>query len=186
MSRSSIPQRRRIFLGCEGDSERGYGALLRELLEERRRDVHLDVVLLRPGGGDPLVLVERAQEFIRRGERAGAPRYVHKALLLDDDLRGADARRDRQAERLASQIDLHFIWQTPCHEAFLLRHLQNCDQLRPLTNADARRRLIKAWTGYEKGLPASRLAQRITASEVERASAVEQDLLVFLQAIGFL
>jgi hypothetical protein len=23
-----IPQRRRIFLGCEGESERGYGALI--------------------------------------------------------------------------------------------------------------------------------------------------------------
>jgi len=59
-----IPQRRRIFLGCEGESERGYGALIGRLLESQRRDVHLQVVLLKPGGGDPLALIEQARKRI--------------------------------------------------------------------------------------------------------------------------
>jgi hypothetical protein len=65
--RSLIPQRRRIFLGCEGESERAYGALVGRLLEKRRRDRHLDVVLLRPGGGDPLALLELAIKRIADG-----------------------------------------------------------------------------------------------------------------------
>jgi hypothetical protein len=34
-----IRQRRRIFLGCEGEGERSYGALLIRLVEKRRRRV---------------------------------------------------------------------------------------------------------------------------------------------------
>jgi hypothetical protein len=32
--RATIPPRQRIFLGCEGESEQGYGALLSRLAEE--------------------------------------------------------------------------------------------------------------------------------------------------------
>jgi hypothetical protein len=77
--RRLIPQRRRVFLGCEGESERGYCALLSRLLEARRRDVHLDIVLLQPGGGDPLALVELASRRIAEGERKRDSKYVLRA-----------------------------------------------------------------------------------------------------------
>ena len=67
--RKIIQPRRRVFLGCEGESERGYGALLGQLLESQRHDVHLDVVLLQPGGGDPLSLVKLAKSRIIAAER---------------------------------------------------------------------------------------------------------------------
>jgi hypothetical protein len=74
--RPFIPQRRRVFFGCEGDSERGYGGLIGRLLEEQRRDIHLDVTLLKPGGGDPLALVERAIKYIRDSERKWEAPYA--------------------------------------------------------------------------------------------------------------
>jgi hypothetical protein len=65
--RPTIPQRRRIFLGCEGESERSYSALLNQVaLEERNLHIALDVELLRPGGGDPLALVQLACRLIER------------------------------------------------------------------------------------------------------------------------
>jgi hypothetical protein len=58
-----------VFFGCEGESERGYGALINRFIENYRKDIHLDIVLLRPGGGDPLALVELAARLIKEGER---------------------------------------------------------------------------------------------------------------------
>lgn len=55
------PQRRRVFFGCEGESERSYGTLLNKLLDQIRPDVHLDVVLLQPGSGDHLALVHSGE-----------------------------------------------------------------------------------------------------------------------------
>ena len=92
--RPFIRPRRRVFLGCEGESERGYGALLRRLLEVHRQDVHLDVVLLRPGGGDPLALVELARRLIDESERKREAPYSLRAVLLDSDKRGHTPPRD--------------------------------------------------------------------------------------------
>lgn len=183
--RQPIPQRRRIFLGCEGESEQGYGALLRILLEEVRQDVHLDPVFL--GGGDPLALVKRAAERISRSELTRhEPPYEVRALLLDSDLRGQNSDRDQQALHLAKTFTLRLIWQEPCHEAFLLRHFAECDRLRPPTSALARSRLLQIWNGYEKGMPSTRLMQQLTRVHVLRAAAVEQELQAFLADIGFL
>lgn len=185
--RPLIPQRRRIFLGCEGESERGYGAYLRNVLEDIRQDVHLDVVLLNPGAGDPLALVERARDHILHSEQERyAPPYEVRALLLDSDRRGTSPNRDGLALQIAANISLRFIWQEPCHEALLLRHLEGHDRLRPATSRDAIFRLTQIWTTYEKGLSALRLAQHLTHAGVLRAAAVEPDLQAFLLDIGFI
>ena len=77
-----IPQRRRIFLGCEGQGERGYGTLLARIAREVKIHVHIDARLLQPGAGDPRALVERAAQII---EHDGARRepFEIKAVLLD-------------------------------------------------------------------------------------------------------
>ena len=67
--RATIPQRRRIFLGCEGESEQGYGALLSRIAEGMNLHLAIQSVLLRPGGGDPLDLVSLAIELSERDER---------------------------------------------------------------------------------------------------------------------
>ena len=93
--RATIPQRRRIFLGCEGESEQGYGALLSRLVEERGLHLAIHSVLLRPGGGDPFDLVTLAVELNERDERRRG-RYSVKAVLLDRDKLGVSPQRDRR------------------------------------------------------------------------------------------
>lgn len=180
--RGTISPRRRIFLGCEGSSEHAYGTLLARLARDRESmHVHIDVVNLNPGAGDPLALVERAcQEVIRR-ERGRVP-YALKALLLDHDKMGQAPERDAQVPVRASELLL--IWQQPTHEGFLLRHLDGCGALRPSKDR-CLQRLQREWPSYTKPMTAGRLAERITPMEVERACTVELDLREFLRAIDW-
>ena len=180
-----IPQRRRVFFGCEGDSERGYGGLIGRLLEEQRRDIHLDVTLLKPGGGDPLALVERAIKYIRENERKREAPYALRVLLLDSDTLGRNLLRDVEIRPLAENADLRLIWQEPCHEALLLRHFEGCAQLRPQTVNQALAQLRQRWPDYAKGLPAARLEQRIGHTELSRIITVEPALADFLTGIGY-
>ena len=180
-----IPQRRRIFLGCEAESERGYGALIGRLLENRRRDVHLHVVLLQPGGGDPLALVELARKRIAEGERKSESPYIHRAVLIDDDRLGQAPIRDEQIAPVAQAARIRIIWQRPCHEALLLRHFAGCQQLRPATSPLALVELRQRWPEYAKGLPALRLGDRINDEAIQRVLQVEAELAGFLADIGY-
>ena len=181
-----IPQRRRVFLGCEGESERGYGALLGRLLENRRRDVHLHVELLRPGGGDPLALIELAQRRISQGERKSESPYIYRAVLMDADRLGQSPNRDAQIAAIAQAAHIQVVWQRPCHEALLLRHLEGCQQLRPPTSAQALADLRQRWPEYVKGMPALRLADQIDHGAIERVRHVEAELADFLAGIGYI
>jgi len=178
------PPRRRVFLGCEGESERSYGSLLRRLLEAQRQDVHLDAVLLGSGGGDPLALVERAQRLIKDARRKRETYEIH-AILLDADKLGEVPNRDAPLYKIAESLNLRLIWQTPCHEALLLRHLAGCRSLQPATTKLAEMELKRHWPGYYKGMSAIRLAERIGTGEVQQARQVEEALAGFLYDIGF-
>ena len=181
-----IRQRRRIFVGCEGESEQGYAALLARLIDDARLAVHLDAVLLQPGGGDPLALVERAAvRADERGRRRGDP-YERRFVILDDDKLGQTPQRDQRIAGVAAAAGLHLIWQRPCHEAVVLRHLEGCTQLRPPTSAVAWQQLVARWPGYQKAMPAVRLAERLDRPAIQRAGGVEPDLTVLLQEIGLL
>ena len=180
-----IPQRRRVYLGCEGESEGGYGALVSRLLENQRRDVHLHVDLLRPGGGDPLALIELARRRIAAGERKSESAYVHRAVLMDVDRLGQSPLRDAQMAAIAQAERIQIIWQRPCHEALLLRHLAGCQQLRPPTPAQALAELRQRWSEYVKGMPALRLADRIDHAAIQRALQIEPELASFLASIGY-
>jgi hypothetical protein len=183
--RRVIPQRRRVYLGCEGESERGYGALVSRLLENRRRDVHLHVDLLRPGGGDPLALIELARKRIAEGERKSESAYVYRVVLMDADRLGQSALRDAQIAPTAQATRIQIIWQRPCHEALLLRHLEGCQQLRPPTSAQALAELQQRWPEYVKGMPALRLADQIDHAALQRVLQVEAELAGFLANIGY-
>jgi hypothetical protein len=181
--RATIPPRQRIFLGCEGESEQGYGALLSRLAEDIDLHLALQVTLLRPGGGDPLDLVALAAELSGRAERQRGG-FRLKAVLLDGDKLGESPDRDQRMYQLAGANDLHLIWQEPCHEAMLLRHLPACRDLRPPTSAAALQELTRRWAEYRKPMPAMRLAVRIGRPEILQASAVEADLREFLRGCG--
>jgi hypothetical protein len=184
-NRPCILPRRRVFLGCEGESERGYGVLLADLQEERRKDIHVDPVLLRPGGGDPQTLVERARDWIVRSESRGDSPYEIRALLLDSDMRGNDLLRDERALQISAAHGIRLIWQEPCHEALLLRHFDGCNDLRPSTSGEALKALLKRWSTYEKGTPGRVLAKYFDFDSVIRAAKVEPILAEFLDELGF-
>jgi hypothetical protein len=184
--RRLIPQRRRLFVGCEGESEQGYIALLARLIEVERLAVHLDSVLLRPGGGDPLAIVELAAERAEEREgRRGEP-YERRYVILDDDKLGQTPQRDQRIASVAADAGLHLVWQSPCHEAVLLRHLEGCAQLRPPSTNLAGQQLAARWAGYQKAMPAAQLARRLDKAAIARAGAVEPNFAELFQVIGLI
>jgi hypothetical protein len=135
---------------------------------------------LQPGAGDPLQLVVRAAQRIQEIERR-RDKFEVKALLID---RG-EAAINAAAIARANAAGIHVIWQTPDHEALLLRHLPNCQSLRP-PQGISMGVLQRHWPEYQKAMPASRLAQRIGIDEILQASMAEPDLHRFLVLIGLL
>lgn len=182
--RPYIPQRKRVFLGCEGESEQSYGRLLQALIDDRHHRVHIDSILLRPGGGDPLALVELALKKMQHAERRSGP-YAVRAILLDRDTFGQAPQRDQRAVAAAGQAKLRLLWQSPCHEAHLLRHLPDYGALRPPTTDLSVAQLAQAWPAYRKGMAAGRLAQILDEPAVTRAAATEPEFSAFLSEIEF-
>ena len=173
-----IKRRKRIFLGCEGKSEQSYAALLTSLIEEFRNDIYIDATFLKPGGGDPLTLIERAKRILQRKEK-----FHSRWILLDSDRRYDDRVRLQAAEKIADDFNVRFIWQEPCHEGLLLRHFKSKE--RPSSTNEALQKLRIVWPSYEKGMASPRLGDKIRYSDVVKASKVESDLKSFLDDIGF-
>ena len=80
--RPIIQRRSRIFLGCEGESEQGYGAFLQKLVDESGLSVHVLPVNLQPAG-DPIKLAEKAVRAYAREKKNGG--FAGKVILLDMD-----------------------------------------------------------------------------------------------------
>src|SRR3546814_11518186 len=95
------------------------------------------------------MLEKAARQFRRRSE--GAP-YAAGAVSLDSDRRDADHDRDRRAMNIAARLRLLLVWQETCHEAFLLRHLPDCEGRRPSSTRIATDELSRRWPEYEKAM----------------------------------
>ncbi|WP_210249538.1 hypothetical protein [Methylobacterium oryzihabitans] len=104
---------------------------------------------------------------------------------MDSDRLGAVPARDARAVALAKQHGFRLILQEPCHEAFLLRHLQGCERVRPPDAEHALTELTRRWPDYHKGLPADGLAGRIDAASVLRIARLHTELAAFLADIEF-
>lgn len=177
------PQRRRVFVGCEGDSEVGYAAFIGLLAEEAHLAVHLDIRRCR--GGDPLAIVETAVNELRvRRNRHGA--YAVRAIFLDADRREDAPVRAAKADRLLQDHEIHAIWSQPALEALLLKHIRGCERLEPATTVLALRQLQDCLPGYRKGMPARELRAELDGAALARAAAVVPALQAFLVAIGLL
>jgi hypothetical protein len=185
MSRLRIPQRTRIYLGSEGPSEQSYGARLGQIADSAGMHIHIDSDVLQPGGGDPLALIRLALGRIAEKERKRGT-FAHRAILLDRDKVGQSPNRDRELAPLAAENGLSLIWQSPCHEGFLLRHFEGHETARPPTSGLAMQALNRIWPDYYKGMPASQLASRIDLRAIQRASVVEELFAAFLDQIGLL
>jgi hypothetical protein len=180
---SRIPQRKRIYLGCEGPSEQSYGKRLGEIADSVGLHLWFDCDVLRPGGGDPLALIQLAVKHIREKVSKRGP-YVHRAVLLDNDKLSQSTDRDRQIQALVATHKLCLIWQIPCHEGLLLRHLPGQETARPVTSDLADQALKRAKPEYQKPMPARSLAAWIDRPALLRAASVETDLCAFLELIG--
>jgi hypothetical protein len=183
MSRLWIQQRARIYLGGEGQSEQSYAARLGQIADSAGLHLYIDNDVLKPGGGDPLALVQLAIRRIKRKESMRGI-FALRAILLDRDRWGATPERDAQIGQLSQRHRLHLIWQEPCHEGFLLRHLEGHQTVRPATSGQAEQALKGVWAEYQKAMPAIQLASRIDLAAVRRASLVEAALAAFLDQIG--
>ena len=177
------PQKKRFFFGCEGKSEQAYGQLLNKLAQELQVPVYLDAKLLTPGAGNPLALVTRAIKRIKHKEKIRTS-YSRRFILLDQDLAPVDSQIAKDTEALARNKNITLIWQIPCHEALLLRHLQGHVDKRPPNSDRAQKALLKAWPEYGKPMTGKKLSRRIRREEVRQAMSVEPELKAFLQIIG--
>lgn len=181
--RAFVRQRAPVFFGCEGLSEVGYGRFLQILADEADLHLHIDAVDVQ--NGDPLAIVEGAVALARRREAARAP-YRHRVLALDADQLGTSPERDARAISVADRAKFRLLWQRPCFEALLLRHLEGCETLRPALTRDAEREIAVRWPDYRKGLPALDLRRRLHIGDVLRAAGVEDDLAAILRLLGLI
>jgi hypothetical protein len=181
--RPTIPRRTPIFLGCEGESEQAYGQFINELARAKGLHVHLEVVNLSPGAGDPLSRMRRAQQEIESRQRKRVE-FVSRAVLLDSDQVANDQQRRELVDAAGRGAGIDIIWQTPCHEALLLRHFGGFEQRRPATSAEALQALRRVWPEYEKAMTRAQLARKLGIEDLLRASRSEPALLAFLRRIG--
>jgi hypothetical protein len=181
--RPLIPQRRLAFVGCEGDSELAYIALLNDIAQTRNLHIRFQPEPLNPGAGDHCALVERAAERLARRRRQGTT-YAVAAVLLDHDQWGTAPDRDLRCTAVAVRNGLLLVWQRPNLEAVLLRHLNGCQTLRPPAAASLDE-LRRRWPDYEKGgMTAARLGARIGYPQIQQACTVEAELRQLLQQMS--
>ena len=84
---------------------------------------------------------------------------------------------------MATDNNITLVWQDPCFEAMLLRHLPNRAALRPHDSRRAEDALVRDWPDYRKPMTRARLARRIDMEAVRRAAAAEPDLARLLRAL---
>jgi hypothetical protein len=136
-------------------------------VRERGLPFYLEVVNLNSGAGDPLARVKKAVQEIKRRSLRRAE-FQYRALLMDDDqVTGNNARR-LEVEQLADHHKISVVWQTPCHEAFLLRHFAGRLNAAPPNSATAEAQLRQVWAGYVKPMSKLEISKLIDFEGVER------------------
>lgn len=172
-----------MLVACEGQSERSYGTLVGRLAHELKLPVAIRAEVCGHGGGDFLKCAWEARQLISAAKRSGV-RYASRALLVDTDRAGESPDRDKQAIEICEHEGIQIIWQDKDHEGFLLRHMENCQRLRP-DSGNSIRELRKLIPGYEKGMPSTQLGRFIDTEAISRAATVEPLLRDFLDEIDW-
>ncbi|MCZ8322971.1 MAG: RloB domain-containing protein [Novosphingobium sp.] len=181
--RPFIPQRKPIFIGCEGESEQAYAGYLQDLIHEAELHVHLTIEVLK--AGDPLSRIELAINKIAQLRKTRG-NFPDRFVFLDTDQLAISADRANRARQLASANDIRIIWQEPCFEAVLLRHFEARTTHRPPTNQATQNCILQAWPEYEKPMSRADLARKIDRQAVMRAASVEEGLMDLLRCIGLI
>lgn len=170
--------RKRVFVGCEGDSERSYVRWLQRRSDEL--DLHLHFDGWPAHGGDPLAIVISSIAKMRERSARHGP-YTAAAVLFDADKLGITPARDKQIPRLTRQANMAVLAQTFDHEAILLRHFQGCKTLRPPAGKSLPR-LRREWPEYSKPADALQLEARIDLAGLFRMISVEPAFARFLSS----
>jgi hypothetical protein len=178
--RAIVLQRVPVFIGCEGQSERGYAGLLMKIIRQGQLSFHLHIEDLGLGSGDPHARIQKAAKKIKHTEERRT-RFAGRFVLLDKDQAEMDPQKAQSAQNLAQQKGISIIWQDPCFEAVLLRHLPNCSTRRPATTQIAKDDLVKEWPDYNKGMPTASLEKRIDTAALARVATVEPALGALLR-----
>ncbi|WP_202859966.1 MULTISPECIES: hypothetical protein [Sinorhizobium] len=147
--------------------------------------MHLHIEELGPGAGDPLSRVTLAVHRLKQLQKTrGAP--ADRFALLDSDQADRDTERAAIARKLAADNNITIVWQRPCFEAVLLRHLAGRTANRPLDTLGSTRALEREWPGYRKPMSRADLARRLDLDGVLRAASVEAELRDLLRSVGLL
>lgn len=179
---AKVPQRRRVYFGCEGRSERSYIQWLLKVLQKRGFHFYFDTEIA--GGGDPLAIVQASVNAKRRKERSGG-KFEAAAILLDSDKLGISKVRDTEAVRLASANECKLFWQEFDHESFLLRHTVGNERTWP-GRGKTHDALCKVWPTYENPADASWLLERVDYSDWIRALQEHKEQQSFFHDLGLL
>lgn len=178
--RRTIERKSRIFLGCEGESEQGYGVLLQRLADRADLRIHIVIKNLQPAG-DPLALAEKAvRQFSKDSQKAP---FIGKAIMLDTDRLAEPPDRGRRALELLEREQFTAVWQRPDHEGLLLRHFLGHEHDNP-PRGRSMTALQAVWPDYRKNTAATDLQQQLTLAHVTRAAGVTPELMSFLFLIG--
>ncbi len=185
--RSMRPRAKRVFVGCEGQSEQGYARLLQEFVNDAGVAINIKTRVW-TGAGDPLVLIQQALTLIKKDEQQPMRKYKGRFLMFDTDRLGQSHDRDRELEKLARKNDLVLVRQNLCFESVLLRHFAGHENDDPATSSDALKRLQRVWPDYRKGMAAMDLSKRIDPGAVRRAAnpRLNSGLHQLVVAIGLL
>jgi hypothetical protein len=173
--------RKRIFIGCEGASERSYVRWLQRLADDLGKRLAFDAHII--GGGDPLGIVEESLKKLRAQERRYGP-YRGRAILLDSDRIGQTPERDHKIPIICRGTTVALLYQRFDHEAVLLRHFKGCERLRP-PRGYSLGRLRREWPDYSKPADALALSQKLQAPDLRRFLNVEADFNAFLSPLLF-
>jgi RloB-like protein len=169
------PLRKPVFIGCEGASEHEYVAYLQNLTRDAGLPIYMIIEDLGPGAGDTLERVKKAVRKLDCLSRTRDP-IKHRYILLDSDQAANHTERDTKARQIAKENNIIIVWQEPCFEALLLRHLPNFANHRPVSTSEADRALKQEWPGYSKPVPRKELSRKIDIEAVRRVAAVEAEL----------
>ena len=109
-------RKRRIYVGCEGDSELIYIQWLRRLIQSEQHLVYLKADNLRGGG-----LGEMARRSVANFRRLNQDEHFsHRFLLLDRDRADLHGAEVAELKAVLPKHDEQVIWQNPCGQALLL------------------------------------------------------------------
>ncbi len=177
--RRLVPQRKPIFIGTEGESDRAFARFLQPLCDEAGLHVYLDA---KPqDGGGAVNVVEQAGRWLERNPPKRE--YKTRLVLLDRDRIEAEPQEGVKAQAAAARYKLTIVFQDPNLEGLLVR-LHRGQEQRKIQASDSRSELRKIWPEYQKPSTAEQLRQRFTLDDVRRAAAHDPHLRKLLEVIG--